>query len=191
MAKKTASKTEVALPYSFTDMAKAVNEVADLAERFAKWIGAGLDLYNVRKCRKAAQNLSDLAFGPQGTRKHLERIASGQGTKEDLAAVGAQLEATAERVGQSIEALDKYRDQLREHAGMAAMQKLNEIVYGPVGKRALRQRLRELADMGRQSEPPVDKIAAIAKDALSMIAKLNKDLASLHDSLVGVKAKRK
>ena len=56
MAKKTASKTEVALPYSFTDMAKAVNEVADLAERFAKWIGAGLDLYNVRKCRKAAQN---------------------------------------------------------------------------------------------------------------------------------------
>ncbi|MCC7252373.1 hypothetical protein [Hyphomicrobium sp.] len=191
MAKKAASKTEVALPYSFTDMAKAVNEAADLAERAAKWIGSGLDLYNTRKSKKAAQNLSELAFGPQGTRKHLERIASGQGTKADLAAVGAQLETTAERVEQSIGALNKYRDRLRERDGMAAMQKLDEIVYGPVGKRALRLRLRELAEMGREQEPSQDQIAALAKDALSMIAKLNKDLASLHDSVIGLAAKRK
>lgn len=191
MAKKAASKTEVTLPYSFTDMAKAVNEVADLTERAAKWIGAGLDIYNARKSKKAAQNLSELAFGPQGTRKHLERIASGQGTRDDLAAVGTQLEATAERVEQSIGALNKYRDRLRERDGMAATQKLDEIVYGPVGKRALRQRLRELAELGRQSEPSADRIAALAKDALSMIAKLNKDLASLHDSLIGLSTKRK
>lgn len=36
---------------------------------------------------------------------------------------------------------------------------------------------------GRQPERPGDQIATLAKDALSMIAKLNKDLASLHDSL--------
>jgi hypothetical protein len=191
MARKPASKTEVTLPYSFTDIVKAVNELMDLAERTGGWIRSGADLYSARKSKNAAQNLSDLEFGPQGTRKHLEKIASGHGTKEDLSAVGAQLQVTAEPVERSIAALDKYRDQLRERDGMAAAQKLNEILYGPVGKRALRDLLRRLSEMSQQAEPPSEKIAAVAKEALSMIDKLNKDLAELHDAVIGLERKAK
>lgn len=191
MAKKLASKTDVTVPGSLTDVVKALNELMGIAERTAGWIRSGADLYSAHKSKRAAQNLSELAFGPQGTRKHLEKIAAGKGTKDDLTAVAAQLEATAEPVERSIEALNKYRDQLREHSGMAASQKLEEILYGQVGKRALRDLLRRLSNTAREPEPPAAEIAALAKDGLGMIDKLNKDLAALHDSLIGLGRKAK
>jgi hypothetical protein len=65
----------------------------------------------------------------------------------------------------------------------------HRIIYGPAGKRALRQRLVEIAEMGRRPNPPLDKMKAAALDAVAMIKKLNGDLARLHDLVLKLNAK--
>ncbi|MBY0560124.1 hypothetical protein [Hyphomicrobium sp.] len=191
MAKKANRNIDVAIPGSLTDIVEAINELMSLVERTAGRIKSGADLWAKTKSKNAAQNLSNLAFGSRGTKKHLEKIAAGKDAKDDLTAIAAQLEATSKPVEQSIEALRKYRDQLREQAGMRTAQKLDDILYGQVGKLALRNVLRELADTCRQPEPPADIIVRLAKEASSMIESLNKDLATLHDMLLGLKKKWK
>lgn len=191
MAKNATNNTDVVIPGSLTDIVKAINELMSLVERTAGWVKSGADLWTKNKSKSAAQNLSDLAFGPLGTKKHLEKIAAGKGTKDDFTAIAVQLDATSKPVERNIEALRKYRDRLREHAGMEAAQKLDEILYGQVGKLALRNVLRELANAGRQPEPSADVIVRLAREGGSMMEKLNKDLAILHDMLLGFKKKAK
>jgi hypothetical protein len=54
---------------------------------------------------------------------------------------------------------------------------------------AVRQRLVEIAEMGRRPNPPLDKMKAAALDAVAMIKKLNGDLARLHDLVLKLNAK--
>lgn len=184
-------KTDVTMPYSFTDMVKALHELIGLVQDMGTLVGDGIKLYDRHRAKAAAKNLSVLEFTPHGSRKYLERIAAGEGTQADFDGVAKQMTDTAEGVEDNIHKLEAYRDRFRVKNGMAAAQKLNDIVYGPAGKRALRETLVRIADMGRRPDPPLEEMKAAAVEALAMIKKLNKDLAKLHDLVLKLDSKER
>jgi hypothetical protein len=90
---------------------------------------------------------SSVAPSSESSRRHLERLANGTGTADDVQAIGDIMGRTATSVEQSIDNLGLYRDALREKIGMGAASLLDTIIYGPVGKRRLRHVLYEPCGM--------------------------------------------
>jgi hypothetical protein len=171
----------ILIPGSLTDFVKALRELIGAVRDASDLIKDGADLYKKNRARKAAKHLNTLSFTPEGSRRHLERLAAGAGTSDDVQAIGELMASTAGDVATSISELGTYRGALRENCGMKAAAKLDEIIYGPAGKEMLRMSLLELVQMGRKATPPPERITAEAANALRMIDSLNQQLAELHD----------
>lgn len=174
----------IVVPGSLTDFAKALREVIAAIRDVGLLVSDGTKLFDGRRSRKAAQDLSRLEFTPAGSRPHLERIAAGKATQTDFNAIAEKMATTAGDVERSVLALEKYRDRLRETCGMKAANKLDAIVYGPSGKMIIRETLRDIVKMGSLPEPPTRDIQASASRALKLIESLNKNLVELHDLVV-------
>lgn len=175
----------VAIPGSVTDFAKALRELIACLRDVAALIGDGGKLvagkWHSRRSRGAARNLDALAFSPSGSRQFLERIAAGYGTPEDVAGIDKKLDATADEVERSMRELSGYRETLRESYGMAAAEKLDQIIYGEFGKDGLRRSLARIVEIGRDQNPVPPEAVHIASDALNIITDLNGRIGELHD----------
>jgi hypothetical protein len=175
----------IVLPGTFTDLAKALREAIGALRDMGSLIADGARLIDKRHSKKAARHLSALSFTPDGSRQYLERIASGQGTADDLNSIGVQMAETAGQVEDSIRSLGRFRDRLRETYGMAAALKLDEVIYGPTGKQALRHTLLDIANVQQ-----VEHAQSAAQWALNIIEQLNQQLTELHDMVALPRAER-
>jgi hypothetical protein len=179
------SEEKAAIPGSLTDLAKGLRELIAFLRDLAEFVGDGNKVvagkWRARRSRVAARNLDVLSFSHSGSRQFLERIAEGSGTVEDLAGIEKMLEATASGVEQSMQELYVYRDMLRETCGMAAAEKLDEIIHGKFGKGGLRRSLARIVEIGRDQKPLPREVVQIASDALQNITNLNEQIGHLHD----------
>lgn len=87
-------------------------------------------------------------------------------------------------VEQSISRLDTYRDQLPEEFGLAAVNKLAEIVRGERGKVMIRMQMTILTEKAKEGSYAPEKIQRDAKLVLHSIEQLNAKLIELHDLIV-------
>lgn len=174
----------MSFPSPSSTFRKALREVIAANKDIGELVSDGTKLYDHRRSPRAARNLSALSFGTGGSRQHLEKIAAGTGTPQDVEAIGRRMAETAGEVETSIGALSKYRECLREKHGMAAAAKLDGIIYGPVGKRAIRRSLLDMLEVGRRADASPESIRAAASQALDLIARLNKRLVDLHDRIL-------
>ena len=71
---------------------------------------------------------------------------------------------------------------------MAAALKLEEILYGPVGKERLRMLLLDMVSKEQNEATPPEQIQAVAAQALETINGLNRQLVELHDMILPPKA---
>jgi hypothetical protein len=147
-------------------------------------ISGGVRVYDRRKSKKAAERLYGLAFTPQGMRAPLQRIAAGEGTKADAAAIEKALAKTAGRVEVSLDKLMKYQKALRESVGWEAADLLNDIVRGPFGKQVTRYRLGEIVRLSKAEPQHLEEIRAEASQIDSDIGRLNDNLQKLHDLIL-------
>lgn len=179
------SGAKAPIPGSLTDLVKGLRELIAFLRDLAEFVDDGNKVVagklRAHRSRVAARNLDVLSFSRSGSRQFLERIAAGSGTAEDLAGIEKKLEATASEVEQSMQELNVYRDILRETCGMAAAEKLDEIIYGKFGKGGLRRTLARMVEIGRDQKPLPRKVVQLASDALQNIANLNEQIGHLHD----------
>ena len=80
--------------------------------------------------------------------------------------------------------LGEFRDQLRERYGLAAAQKLTDMIDGTSGKKMIRYTLLNLVDAGRVGNPNRSDIQDTAQQALQLIGQLNSQLIELHDLIL-------
>jgi len=179
-----ARNVTVITPGSITDIAKAVREAIAALRDIAKLVDDGVNLFDRRKDRTAAKNLSNFIFANAGSRQHLERLSAGVGTLADIEAIGQQMADTAGEVEDSILSLQSYYDHCRERYGLAAATKLQDIMLGPAGKRMIRYNLLEIVQAGRSEPPNLGHIQSAARQALQSIDYLNSQLIELHDLLL-------
>lgn len=172
------------LPGTFTDFVKALRELVGLANDVRELAGSGVRAFERSRRRRAGRDLDVLSFGPDQSRNPLERIAEGNGTEEDFDAIKASLARSTDSVEQSISRLDVYRDQLREEFGLAAANKLAEIVRGECGKVMIRMQMTILAQKATEGAYSPEKIQRDAKLVLHSIEQLNVKLVELHDLVV-------
>lgn len=186
--KTTGEGNVVAIPGSVTDLVKGLRELIACLRDFAALIGDGskavTGTVRKRRSRGAARNLDRLVFSPAGSRRYLERIADGIGTRDDIAGIAATLDATADEVERSMQALSGYRDTLRETCGWDAANTLDEIIYGKFGKDGLRRSLGRIVKICEGQEAIPSDAVQIAVGALGTIEGLNSRIAELHDQLL-------
>ena len=175
------AKTEIVIPGSITDIAKALREIIGALRDVGSLVKDGAQLFDKKHAKNAATNLYTLAFAPHGSRQYLERIAEGKGTADDLKAIGQQMADTAAEVEISIQALTRFEQRLRETFGMESAYKLDRVINGPSGKQMLRHSLIEMA-----KAPNVESVQARAKEALAIIDELNQQITDLHDMILSV-----
>lgn len=178
-----AKEPTMAVPGSLTDFIKALRELIGATKDIAELVKKGASLFDGRRARKAAAGLYALSFTPEGSKRHLERIAAGCGTREDLQAISEQMANSAGEVESSILTLRRYSSQLREQ-GMKAAQKLDDIIFGPSGKQAIRMLLQAIANEGSNNNPNQSYIRSTSQRALYLIHQLNEDLVILHDLIL-------
>ena len=184
MARPTDGGASIVAPGSITDFAKALREVINALRDVGQLIGDTADLYDRRKARTAAGNLATLGFSKRGMRGPLERIVAGSGSSQDIEELAQRLTDTAGEVEDSIGALDRYRDRLREKLGMSYAMKFDDIIHGPVGKQMIRYSLQDIVSMGGQETPNAVAIRARAQEVTGWIEHLNVQLIELHDLLL-------
>lgn len=179
-----ASNSSMTIPGSLTDIAKAIRELLGLVQDAGQLIGSGVQVYDRRRSRKAAEKLYGLAFTPEGMRGSLQRIAAGDGTDEDFLRIERLLSDTSSQVERDIRKLLAFEDRLREALGWKAAELLHKIISGPFGKEMTRMRLAQIVAMGRSAPPPLEDMRRLAKQVDSDIEKLNRDLRRLHDLIL-------
>src|ERR1700704_523315 len=114
----------------------ALNDLTDLGE---KVFSCGIS------SKKAVAAVGHLHYQVRGSRSPLERIAAGQGTAADLAALKEALAFSERKVNQSIAALKQLdTEKFQKKYGLAAKDKLEEILYGEVCKGQTRDLLNEI-----------------------------------------------
>ena len=175
------STSSMTFPLSLTDFVKALRELVGLVKDTGQLIGDGAQLYDRRRCKKAAERLYVLSFTPQGMRSPLKRIAAGQGTGEDFGLIERLLLESASRVEENLGKLLAFKDRLREQVSWEAANVLDEIISGPVGKQVTRQRLARIVGLSKADPPPLDEIRSIAQQVDTDIEQLNEKLKWLHD----------
>ena len=181
MSRKPEQATTIVIPLALTDFAKALRELIGAFRDGAEVIRDGMQALARRRARGAASDLDVLSFQPGGFLRHLRRIAAGEGTTEDVAALDEFTHETADEVSEKIHTLRKYRDTVREQCGQDAANKLSNVIDGPAGKFVIRYEIAGLAQMwrdGKQADCP-----AQATKILAMIAEFNDELAGLHDAI--------
>ena len=90
---------------------------------------------------------------------------------------------SAGEIEEKILALDDYRDRIQETFGIQAAELLENIIYGPTGKKMIRCSLQDLA-AGARMGMPKDVIQQRAKSLLEWIEELNANLRKLHDLIL-------
>jgi hypothetical protein len=179
------SGTSITTPGSLTDLAKALRETTGAAKDFGEIFGSVWRLYDRHRSKKAAKRLYDLHFAPQGMRAPVQRIAAGQGTKNDFLLIERLLTETASRVEKDIKKLAAFRDRLREQVGWNAVQALDMIIHGQFGsKPEARERLAHIVLLSKADPPPLDEIRSAAQQVERNIDQLNKKLRRLHDLIL-------
>ncbi|MBY8604162.1 hypothetical protein K7N18_04880 [Burkholderia arboris] len=175
---------DIVLPGTMTDFVKAVREILGLAKDLREIAGWGIDALDKGHRRRAAKSVDGLTFGPDMTRRPLERIAAGQGTPRDYESIAVQLSESAGSVEDSVERLEKYRDKLREEYGLAAANKLTQTIRGEGGKMSLRMALHLLVDEANDERTAPEALQDQARWILRNIDLLNTNLVELHDLIV-------
>lgn len=175
------SARDVVLPGTVTDLIKAVREILGLAKDLREAAGWGIEALDKGRRRRAAKSVDGLTFGPDMTRRPLERIAAGQGTPEDYESIAVRLSESAGSVEDSVERLEKYRDRLREEYGLAAANKLTQTIRGEGGKMSLRFALHLLVHDSKDERSTPESLQDQARWILRNIDLLNANLVELHD----------
>lgn len=172
---------DVVLPGTATDLVKAVREILGLAKDLREFAGWGIEALDKGRRRRAAKSVDGLTFGPDLTRRPLERIATGQGTPEDYESIAVRLSESAGSVEDSVDRLEKYRDKLREEYGLAAANKLTQTIRGEGGKMSLRFALELLVHDSHDDRSTPESLQDQAQWILRNIDLLNTNLVELHD----------
>lgn len=175
---------DVVLPGTVTDLVKGVREILGLVKDLREFAGWGIDALDKGRRRRAAKNVDGLTFGPDLTRRPLERIAAGQGTAEDYESIAVRLSESAGSVEDSVDQLEKYRDRLREEYGLAAANKLTQTIRGEGGKMSLRFALELLVHDSNDARSTPESLQDQARWILRNIDLLNTNLVELHDLIV-------
>ena len=175
---------DIVLPGTVTDLIKGVREVLGLVKDLREFAGWGIDALDKGRRRRAAKSVDKLTFGPDLSRQPLERIAAGQGTPEDYEMIATRLGESAGTVKESVDRLEKYRDKLREEYGLAASNKLRDVIRGVGGKMPLRHSLFELVEASKDEQSSQEDLQFLAQRILRSIDRLNVNLIELHDLIV-------
>jgi hypothetical protein len=178
------------LPWSAPDVAKAVRESAAALTHILKVVRYTADLYDHSKARRAAGNLDKLLFAP-GMRKHLEQIADGKGSDEDIKALGRILDNTARTVLTSLRHLINYRSRFRENHGLGVtLSAFDDAIDGPVGKAGVRRLILELVWSTEEIPPNSEQVQQTAQTIMASIEVFHKRLIDLHDLILPPKRGR-
>ncbi|MFK8034174.1 MAG: hypothetical protein AB8B94_08520 [Hyphomicrobiales bacterium] len=177
--------TEVITPLTFTDWVKASREALALLRDIGSMVGSVSGAYQQHQGRKAADQIDMIAFGEDGSRKHLERIASGNANSEDFQAIVQKMDETGEQVEQALDKINKSRDFVRKRFGAQLANTIDRLIYAGQGKQSIRMDLTMLANMDLTFYS-ADQIAAEAQNIMSNIQALNDELAEVHDILAGI-----
>lgn len=183
--KEPAAKADVTMPLGFTDAIKAIREALGLVGDVTKKVGAVSEAVQRQKGKKAAGELDTLAFRAGGSRRHLEKIATGNGQPEDFELIAKMMEATGAEIEGALDRLSATRTFIRERFGARVANKIDGMIYAGGGKQSIRGDLELLARMDHNAYSTSD-VAAEAQGLLSRIQKLNDQLAEVHDILVGL-----
>lgn len=175
---------DIVLPGTVTDLVKGVREILGLVRDLREFAGWGIDALDKGRRRRAAKSVDGLTFGPDRSRQPLESIASGQGTAEDYEMIAVRLGESAGSVEDSVDRLEKYRDRLREEYGLAAANKLTDVLRGEGGKMSLRLALELLVHDSNDERSTPEALQDQARWILQNIDLLNTNLVELHDLIV-------
>ncbi|CAM8819207.1 MULTISPECIES: hypothetical protein [Burkholderia] len=175
---------DIVLPGTVTDLIKGVREILGLVKDLREFAGWGIDALDKGQRRRAAKSVDKLTFGPDLSRRPLERIAAGQGTPEDYEMIATRLGESAGTVEESVERLEKYRDRLREEYGLAVANKLTDVIRGAGGKMSLRLALELLVQDSKDDHSSPEALQYQAQWILRSIDLLNTNLIELHDLIV-------
>jgi len=182
---------DLTLPWSIEDGAKALKQVFKIFDEIAKRTRGAVDYIKTRRRRNVAEDIDFLRFGQGGSLPNVARIARGEGTPDDFAAIRRNMNETAVPVEQAIIRLTSAGNSklIRENIGIDALTLLEEIIHGDEGmggKRAVRLALNALASSG--GDPGVAQEQA--QMVLELIGQLNGNIIRLHNSLLKHKARR-
>ena len=175
--------THVVAPLSLTDLAKSLREFVGLLNDVLELIERVSGLGERRVAENVAAQLQILRFAPHGSRSVLEKIASGQATDLDYDYLSRHLDFTERDVGSSVKFLGNKREFLAKHFGMGALEKFDQLIYGPAGKMAIREELHVLAH-----RRAIDQDAVIT--LIARIQELNTLLVGLHDEMIATSKPR-
>lgn len=172
-------------PMTFTDVVTATRQTLELISDAANKVGTVVEAIQRHKGKKAAKSLDALAFGGDGSRRHLERIAAGQGKAEDFDAIAVKMDETGIVVEEAIDRLQQYRAFVRQRYGMALANKISDLVYAGGGKASIRLDLEHLVYLYDNFYAP-EAIADEAQRILGNIAALNAGLEQVHDEILRI-----
>lgn len=178
------------MPWSASDVAKAMRETLAATRDAVKLFRYMADLYNHRKARKAATNLESLHFAPNGMLQPLLRIADGKGSPDDFKRLAQIFEDTATGVQRSIDHLGKYQSSFRENLGLAATITLYEkVIWSKIGKLGIRKQISKLLECAGHTPVDAHRVQEIAADTIVLVEGFNEQLARLHDLVLPPKKK--
>lgn len=173
----------VTVPMSITDVLTALEKLMGILERTVGYVRATDNAIQRHKGRKVADALDVLAFKSDGSRKHLEAIAAGNGMLKDFEGIATRMNQTGEDVEEALELLEKSRKFIRRRYGMELANRLDGMMYAGGGKASIRLDLYRLARMEDEFYSPED-VANEARLILKNISALNKGLEQAHDILI-------
>jgi hypothetical protein len=125
-----------------------------------------------------ATDLASLLFVSEGVREPLLRAASGSNDGDALQEIGRRLDASEPQVADIVKRLQAARPLVVDQLGLGAKTAIaiDKIIEKRIGPRAIRERLRLLAN-GKGS------VKEDAKELLADIDLFNQTLADVHDSV--------
>lgn len=180
----------VTVPMSITDVLTALEKLMGILERTVGYVRATDNAIQRHKGCKVADALDVLAFKSDGSRKHLEAIAAGNGKLKDFEGIATRMNQTGEDVEEALELLEKSRKFIRRRYGMELANRLDGMMYAGGGKASIRLDLYRLARMEDQFYS-LEDVANEARLILQNIDTLNKGLEQAHDILVELRKNEK
>jgi hypothetical protein len=177
------TKGTIAFPMTLTDVVKAVREILALTNDVVGKVRDVSEATQRSKGKRAAGAIDVLSFSSDGSRRHLERIAAGQGEAEDFLAIAEKMAMTGFAVERAMGRLTAYRTFIREKFGLALANEIENLIYSEGGKASIRIDLEALSVMNDPFYSRED-VAREAERILANIKKLNKDIEAIHDKLL-------
>jgi hypothetical protein len=186
---RSSPSIDAIIPGSITDFAKALREIIKAMRDTAQLCSDAAEFlpFQRRKDRKAAENLSKLAFDPTGVRHQLELIATGGCSPDVQWELITKLSKNVDLIDDAIHGLSSYRSQIREKYGLELVLEFDKLTGRDEGAKAqMRKRIREIAYAKDALQEHRN-----AEAALREIDNLNKKLCSIHDKILNIKKQNK